>query len=184
MPLWREREVSRHVCYTKSKANEVEECSSLLTVSDIRDFIRLFDESTVHELSLETGDIKLSLKKAGATVVHESASTHAVFTPALHAEPSLESVTVKEVVEPQDLTNTTVIRSPMVGTFYRASSPQAKPYVEIGARVTPSSVVCIVEAMKLMNEIEADVAGEVIEILVENGQLVEYGQPLFRVNVK
>ncbi len=153
----------------------------MLTVSDIRDFIRLFDESTVHELSLETGDIKLSLKKAGATVVHESASTHAVFTPALHAEPSLESVTVKEVVEPQDLTNTTVIRSPMVGTFYRASSPQAKPYVEIGARVTPSSVVCIVEAMKLMNEIESDVAGEVVKRMVASGQPVEYGQPLFAI---
>ncbi|GMA55854.1 hypothetical protein GCM10025858_03570 [Alicyclobacillus sacchari] len=74
-----------------------------------------------------------------------------------------------------------VITSPMVGTFYRAPSPESAPFVEVGAQVTSKTVVCIIEAMKLMNEIEAEVSGEVIEVLAENGQLVEYGQPLFKV---
>jgi acetyl-CoA carboxylase biotin carboxyl carrier protein len=71
----------------------------------------------------------------------------------------------------------------MVGTFYRAPAPDAPPYVEVGSKVTEKTVVCIVEAMKLMNEIEAEVAGEVVEILAENGQLVEYGQPLFKIKL-
>ena len=70
----------------------------------------------------------------------------------------------------------------MVGTFYRSPTPSGPPYVEIGSRITEKTVVCIVEAMKLMNEIEADVRGEIVEVLAENGQLVEFGQPLFRVN--
>ena len=69
----------------------------------------------------------------------------------------------------------------MVGTFYRSSSPDNPPYVSAGSRVTEKSTVCILEAMKLMNELEAEVRGEIVEVLVENGQLVEYGQPLFRV---
>ena len=73
------------------------------------------------------------------------------------------------------------ITSPMVGTFYAAPSPESPPYVKVGDKVTEESVVCIVEAMKLMNEIEAEVKGEIVEVLVENGQLVEYGQELFLV---
>lgn len=76
------------------------------------------------------------------------------------------------------------ITSPMVGTFYASSSPEADPYVTVGSKVTESSVVCIVEAMKLFNEIEAEVKGEIVEVLVENGQLVEYGQPLFLVKAE
>ncbi len=71
--------------------------------------------------------------------------------------------------------------SPMVGTFYSAPSPEDDPYVTVGTKVEPQSIVCIVEAMKLFNEIEAEVSGEIVEILVQNGELVEYGQPLFRV---
>jgi acetyl-CoA carboxylase biotin carboxyl carrier protein len=76
-----------------------------------------------------------------------------------------------------------VIKSPMVGTFYRAASPDAKPFVAEGAMVTPETVVCIIEAMKLMNEIHAEVKGTVLAALVENGKSVEYGQPLFKVKV-
>ncbi|MEW9034074.1 MAG: acetyl-CoA carboxylase biotin carboxyl carrier protein, partial [Planifilum fimeticola] len=76
------------------------------------------------------------------------------------------------------------IVSPMVGTFYRAPAPDADPYVQVGDRVDEKTVVCIIEAMKLMNEIEAEVRGEIVEILVENGQLVEYGQPLFLVKTE
>lgn len=73
------------------------------------------------------------------------------------------------------------IKSPMVGTFYRAASPEAEPFVQVGARIGPESVICIVEAMKVMNEIKAEMNGEILEILVENGEPVEYGQPLFLV---
>ena len=83
--------------------------------------------------------------------------------------------------EKEDDTDLHRIVSPMVGTFYQAPSPDSEPYVKVGDRVDEKSVVCIVEAMKLMNEIEAEVKGEIVEVLVENGQLVEYGQPLFLV---
>ena len=76
------------------------------------------------------------------------------------------------------------IKSPMVGTFYEAPSPDADPFVKKGDNVTTEMVVCIVEAMKLMNELEAEVEGEIVEVLVDNGQLVEYGQPLFKVKTK
>lgn len=88
-------------------------------------------------------------------------------------EPSLEK---KDTVE-----GTIEIKSPMVGTFYRAPSPGAKPFVEVGEDIRPGDVVCIIEAMKLMNEIKAEIGGKIIEILVENGEPVEFGQPLFLV---
>jgi acetyl-CoA carboxylase biotin carboxyl carrier protein len=75
------------------------------------------------------------------------------------------------------------IKSPIVGTFYRASSPTSEPFVKLGDNIEPDSVVCIIEAMKLMNEIQAEVAGEIVKIFVENGQPVEYGQPLFGVKI-
>ena len=84
----------------------------------------------------------------------------------------------KKVVQNENLHK---ITSPMVGTFYSSSSPDTPPYVSVGDRVSKDSIVCIVEAMKLFNEIDADVEGEIVEILVNNGQLVEYGQPLFLV---
>lgn len=76
-----------------------------------------------------------------------------------------------------------IVTSPMVGTFYRAPSPDAPSFVELGSQVTPKTVICIVEAMKLMNEIEAEVSGEIVEVLAKNGDLVEYGQPLFKIKL-
>ena len=87
--------------------------------------------------------------------------------------------------EPKNDTNYDYeIKSPMVGTFYSAPNPESDPYVKTGDSVQKESIVCIVEAMKLFNEIEAEVSGEIIEVLAENGELVEYGQPLFRVKTK
>ena len=89
------------------------------------------------------------------------------------------------VAETSDKTaNLHKITSPMVGTFYGSSSPEEDPYIKVGDKVSKDSIVCIVEAMKLFNEIEGEVSGEIVEILVENGQLVEYGQPLFLVKVE
>ena len=155
----------------------------MLKVSDIRELIRLLDETSLHEVVIETGDLKLALRKAAASTIH----TPAPETPARSApEPAAaprraDAHPAEAAAAPEE--GTAVIASPMVGTFYRAPSPTSSHYVEIGSRVTEKTVVCIVEAMKLLNEIEADMRGEIVEILAENGQLVEYGQPLFRVRL-
>ena len=106
---------------------------------------------------------------APAQVQHEQA--HALQTPSAESEQNQKN----------DTENLHKIVSPMVGTFYRAPSPTATPFINVGDHVHEKSAVCIIEAMKLMNEIEAEVKGEIVQILVENGQLVEYGQPLFLV---
>jgi acetyl-CoA carboxylase biotin carboxyl carrier protein len=100
-----------------------------------------------------------------------------VSTPAVEETKSASTATAEESTD----ANLHKIVSPMVGTFYRASSPDADPYVSEGDTINSKSVVCIVEAMKLMNELEAEVSGTIVKVLVENGQLVEYGQPLFLV---
>ncbi|CAM3793748.1 acetyl-CoA carboxylase biotin carboxyl carrier protein [Alicyclobacillus pomorum] len=167
----------------------------VLKIGEIRELIRLLDETSLSELKLETDDMKLLLKKADAAPVSVPAAPVPVATapvpqpvvvqtpaaaptPAPSA-PAADAASAADVVEE----NVHIITSPMVGTFYRAPSPDAAPFVERGAKVEPKTVVCIVEAMKLMNEIEAEVTGEVVDILAENGQLVEYGQPLFKIKL-
>jgi acetyl-CoA carboxylase biotin carboxyl carrier protein len=83
--------------------------------------------------------------------------------------------------EPVEEKGISIIKSPMVGTFYRAASPDSPPFTDIGKKVSDDSIVCIIEAMKVMNEIQAEISGSVVEVLVENGEAVEYGQPLFKV---
>ncbi len=160
----------------------------MLKVSDIRDFIHLLDESTVHELRIETDEIKLTLKKADGSPVVATGVESANTAMRLTGTTSTQNANMVESVMPtkeskEDDSSTSVIRSPMVGTFYRASSPNSEAFVQVGDRISEHTVVCIIEAMKLMNEIEADVKGEIIEVLTENGHLVEYGQPLFRVKL-
>lgn len=160
--------------------------SFLFKIGEIRELIRLLDETSVSELTVESGDAKLHIKKPDVTVAAASqvpvSSAPQPVTTALQTAPVEASAPVAQPVQAaQEDDSTTVITSPMVGTFYRASSPDAAPYVEEGSRVTAKSVVCIVEAMKLMNEIEAETNGIIVEVLTENGQLVEYGQPLFRI---
>ncbi len=162
----------------------------MLKVGDIREFIRLMDETSIHELQVEAGDVKLILKKAPVERVLQVPSTRvdaaqatSSSAPARMAPPET-SMGAPAASAGTDGINgeSALISSPMVGTFYRSPTPSGPPYVEIGSRITEKTVVCIVEAMKLMNEIEADVRGEIVEVLAENGQLVEFGQPLFRVN--
>ncbi|MCL6631652.1 MAG: acetyl-CoA carboxylase biotin carboxyl carrier protein [Alicyclobacillus herbarius] len=170
----------------------------MLKFEEIRELVRLFDETNVVELNLELEGAKIRLKKAEA-VLQTAPSTG--FVPALPAVSNQAvapvprvSDTAVETTEPQSTAPVAVetsveeagihiVSSPMVGTFYRAPSPDAPPFVERGSKVDEKTVVCIVEAMKLMNEIEAEVKGEVVEVLAENGQLVEYGQPLFKIKV-
>lgn len=144
-----------------------------MKIDDIRELIHLMDASSMEELTFERDGVRLHLKKAaqagGAARPAESEqngdrSESAMDTENNEADPDLHQIV-----------------APMVGTFYQAPAPDAEPYVQVGDRVDENTVVCIVEAMKLMNEIEAEVTGEVVKVLVENGQLVEYGQPLFLV---
>ncbi|MHB1683141.1 MAG: acetyl-CoA carboxylase biotin carboxyl carrier protein [Bacilli bacterium] len=160
----------------------------MLKVSDIREFIRLVDETNIHELHIETAELKVLIRKAetsrsaGGGAETASGPVLAPADPPVMAHEGSIKAAEKPPEHVED-TASAVVKSPMVGTFYRASAPTSPSYVEVGAKVTEKTVVCIVEAMKLMNEIEADVRGEIVEVLAENGQLVEYGQPLFRVKL-
>ena len=164
--------------------------SLLFKIGEIRELIRLLDETSVSELTIVSGDDKLCIKKPDVSGVIPQvqvapsmpvqATIPAVSAAAPVAEPQAPLVQGATPAQENDEA-TTVITSPMVGTFYRSPSPDAPAYVEVGSRVTTKTIVCIVEAMKLMNEIEAEVSGVVTEVMAENGQLVEYGQPLFKI---
>jgi acetyl-CoA carboxylase biotin carboxyl carrier protein len=167
----------------------------MFKLNEIRELVRLIDETSVTELKVEAAGTKLVIKKehnlAAPVVVQPApvqapAAVQAVAPVAPAAPAQVPSVQeeAKHAAPPAEDPTLHKIVSPMVGTFYQAPAPDAEPFVQIGSKVTEKTVVCIVEAMKLMNEIEADVRGEIVSILVENGQLVEYGQPLFLVKVQ
>ena len=145
----------------------------------LKTLIDLVSESNVSELEITEADGKVRIVKAGAApvVMHTVAAAPAVAAPAAAAAPATAAPAVAEA--PVETGH--VVKSPMVGTFYRASSPGAKAFAEVGDQVKAGQAVCIIEAMKIMNEIEADQDGTITKILVDNGQPVEYGQPLFIV---
>ncbi len=159
-----------------------------LTIDDIRSLVELFDQSNLSKLELESGDFELKLAKAEVVVAAVPAPVAATVPVAPQAPapapvkaeapaPAPAEAPKAAAAEPAG----TIIRSPMVGTFYRAPSPDAPAYVEVGARVEAGGIVCIIEAMKLMNEIEAEVGGVVKQIFVNNGDPVEFGQPLMEI---
>jgi len=165
---------------------------TLFKLSEIKELIKLVDQTSVQELEIENEGARLFIRKPGKTEVvnvHPAApqpvyqQISAVPSPVLSAPVmhAAETAAVPDKAEAADTSNLHKIVSPMVGTFYAAPSPDAAPYVKSGDKVNEKTVVCIVEAMKLMNPLEAEVKGEIVDILVENGQLVEFGQPLFLV---
>lgn len=153
-----------------------------MKMEEIRELIHLMEDSTLEELEIEQEGVRLSLKKSLSRAVPPTAEAVSAVqnVPVNNAavEDSRQKPAVQDDTADDQLHK---IVSPMVGTFYQAPAPDADPYVQPGDRVNAKTVVCIVEAMKLMNEIEAEVDGEIVKVLVENGQLVEYGQPLFLV---
>lgn len=161
----------------------------MLKIQEIRELIRLVNDSNIVEFVYEHDGSKIKMKKAGAAeqVVVAAPKVDVPQAAVVQQQPApvVEKVEVKEEVKPEkqavSTENLHTITSPMVGTFYAAPSPDAAPYVKVGDKVKKDTIVCIVEAMKLFNEIEAEVDGEIVEVLVKNGQLVEYGQPLFLV---
>ena len=142
----------------------------------LKTLIDLVSESNVSELEITEAEGKVRIVKSGGAVVQQyvAAPMQAPVAPAPVAAP------VAELPSPAAAAPTGhVVKSPMVGTFYRSSSPGAKPFVDVGTEVKEGDTICIIEAMKILNEIEADKSGKVTRILAENGQAVEYGQPLF-----
>ncbi|MES2500968.1 MAG: acetyl-CoA carboxylase biotin carboxyl carrier protein [Pseudomonadota bacterium] len=142
----------------------------------LKKLIDLVEESGISELELTEGEEKVRISRAlmpsNAPVMQYMAAPQAA--PASHAAP-VPTAAAPVVAEVEGHT----VKSPMVGTFYRSSSPDAKPFVDVGSKVAVGDTLCIIEAMKLLNEIESDVAGVVKKIMLENGQPVEYGEPLF-----
>ncbi|GAB6156091.1 acetyl-CoA carboxylase biotin carboxyl carrier protein [Desulfosporosinus burensis] len=157
-----------------------------LNLQEIKELIQIIDQTEISELNLESDGVKISIRKgpsmvAGvpvtATARQENRASVAADA-AVRVSPSVEAETTK-APEPVVKANTEIISAPMVGTFYSSQSPDADAFIKVGQMVEVGQTVCIVEAMKLMNEIESEFKGKVIQILVENGQPVEYGQPLF-----
>ncbi|EMF45434.1 Biotin carboxyl carrier protein of acetyl-CoA carboxylase [Planococcus halocryophilus Or1] len=164
-----------------------------MKIQEIREIIKLVDGSSIDEFSYEFEGVKVKMKKNGSGQIQQTSTstdqapqaqkTVETNAPAPAKEPQVETLVSSEGLEVSTDNNTDYhkILSPMVGTFYESPSPDEAPYVQVGTKVSADHVVCIVEAMKLFNEIEAEVDGEIAEILVKDGQLVEYGQPLFLV---
>ena|SRR5690606_1974 len=142
----------------------------------LKTLIDLVSESNVSELEITEADGKVRIVKAGAAPVVMMQPMQAQQQQPVAAVPAVAAAPVVAEV-PEETGH--VVKSPMVGTFYRSSSPGAKAFAEVGDQVKEGEPICIIEAMKIMNEIETDLAGTVTKILVENGQPVEYGQPLF-----
>ena len=155
-----------------------------MTLEEIRQLIELVQESSIAELEITRGDdrIRIVRQHQQTTVVSAPATSPpvAAVPPANAPSPPTASAPTEAPPEtPSD--NLHEITAPMVGTFYRAPAPGAPPYIEVGDHIEEGQIICIIEAMKLMNEIPADRAGTVVEIAVENAQPVEYGQVLVRI---
>ena len=144
----------------------------------LKTLIDLVSESNVSELEITEAEGKVRIVKGGP-VVAAAAPTLTVAAPAAAAAVAAPAAAL--AAEPPAAPEGKVIKSPMVGTFYRAASPGAKVFVDVGSSIKEGEPVCIIEAMKIMNEIEADCSGKITRILCENGQAVEFGQPLFIV---
>ncbi len=145
---------------------------------ELKELIEFLIEKDIAEFELERGDVKVKIKRAGEhTVVHSHAD------PRYYAVPASPPATATPA-PPAPEENLHTVKSPIVGTFYEAPSPGAPPFVKVGDVVEVGQVLCIVEAMKLLNEIESDVAGEITKKLASNGQPIEYGQELFVIRPK
>ena len=160
-----------------------------LNLSELKELLELISERDITEFELEEDGVKLKVKKGYPAVV-ETPTNHAprvmpmaAAAPVATAPPPQAVSSVAEPLEDEGEPGLAWVTSPMVGTFYRAPEPGAPPFVNEGDRVKPGQVLCILEAMKLMNELEAEIAGEIVEICVENAQPVQYGDRLFGVKV-
>jgi acetyl-CoA carboxylase biotin carboxyl carrier protein len=156
-----------------------------MDIKQIQDLIRFVSKSGVNEVSIEQKDFKITIKTAQEpTVVHATIPTAApvAAAPAAQALPAAAPAAQAPAAAPAaDTSNYITIKSPMIGTFYRSAGPDKPMFVNVGDEISSGSVVCIIEAMKLFNEIESEVSGRIVKVLVDNASPVEYDQPLFLV---
>ena len=153
----------------------------------IKKLVKLVDESGVDEIEIEEEGSKIRVSKArhnsSAAPVPQFFPQQPVYAQPAPAQPVNAAPEAAPTAAPKaEGSRFHEVRSPIVGTFYSAPAPNADPYVQVGSSIQPGTILCIIEAMKLMNEIESDVAGKVVQVLVQNGQPVEYNQPLFLVD--
>jgi len=149
-----------------------------MNIKEIKEMIALMNENSLLELEVEKDGMRIRLKKTGSEVQGYSGPVM------IHQEKISEQPISREAAEvaaPSLKVNSVEIKAPMVGTFYRAPSPETPPYVEIGQTLEAGQVICIIEAMKLMNEIKSEIKGKIIEVLVDNAEPVEFGQPMFLI---
>lgn len=159
-----------------------------MELKEIKELIKLVSEAEVSEVEVEKGDFKIAIKKVeekttyvqAAPAVQQAPAPIQVNVPAAPAAP----VVATPAAPAANASNLITIKSPMIGTFYKSSSPDKPAFVNVGDEIKVGSVLCIVEAMKLFNEIESEVSGKIVKILVENASPVEYDQPLFLVEPK
>ena len=156
-----------------------------MNFKEIKELIEILDQSNLTEINIQEKDNIVSLKKEKETeIITPQYTTQAA--PVYQSSESNSASPVSQndaatAEKPHSDENYNTINAPMVGTFYKSPSPEEEAYVQVGDKVTNDSTVCILEAMKLFNEIQAEITGEIVEILVEDAQMVEYGQPLFKV---
>lgn len=151
-----------------------------MNIKELKEIIEIFENSRITEMDLERQGVRISLKKSGGGIDSE------ISVEAVRSDEAAigDAAPGEELPGEESPENTAEIRTPMVGTFYRTPAPDAEPFVEEGDVVREGDVICIIEAMKLMNEIKSEVNGTVVKVLAENGQAVEFNQPLFIVEVE
>lgn len=159
-----------------------------MDIKQIQDLIKFVAKSGVNEVSIEEEDFKITIKTNQAPT-YVTASVPAalpapaqVAAPAPVAAPAAAQAPAASAEKPAENSNLLTIKSPMIGTFYRSSNPDNPPFVSVGDEISAGKVVCIVEAMKLFNEIESEVSGKIVKVLVDDAQPIEYDQPLFLVD--
>ncbi|MFH1858039.1 MAG: acetyl-CoA carboxylase biotin carboxyl carrier protein [Candidatus Omnitrophota bacterium] len=148
-----------------------------MNIKEIKELINLMNENALTEFEMERDGLRIRLKKGSGGSIEGGAEKLMVFPAGV---PQIGSLPKEEPAK-ETVVKTTEIKSPIVGTFYRASSPEAPPFVEVGSKVEVGQIVCIIEAMKLMNEIKSEVSGRLVDVLVENGHPVEFGTVLFLI---
>lgn len=167
-----------------------------LELHQLRELLTAIDETNISELTLKSGDLELVVRKGTSTLVSDrplspspdkSNAITELVSPTVTVAPletpaASKTVAIPSAAPPQASNKFEEILSPVVGTFYRAPAPDEPAFVEVGDRITSGQTVCIIEAMKVMNEIEAEISGQIVEILIKNGDPVEYNQPLMLVN--
>ena len=152
-----------------------------LDLKRVKQLVELMKTNDLTDIEIKQGELEIILRRGGQMVVASSVPVALPVPPAPVQTVPASPLTGTAPAAPAEPANTTLITSPMVGTFYAASSPDAPPFAKVGDTVTPEKTVCLIEAMKVYNEIQAECSGKIVAVLVKNGETVDHGKPLFRV---